>query len=84
MYLEELSDHIEEVSVECQTDMFLDKPDTPFFVPAKSGRDAATQIEEGEVQCQLATFFFYPLVKFDVTRHQCPNDSDSDSSFMKC
>ncbi|XP_051731053.1 radial spoke head protein 3 homolog [Ctenopharyngodon idella] len=49
MYLEELSDRIEEVSVECQTDMFLDKPDTPLFVPAKTGRDAATQIEEGEL-----------------------------------
>ncbi len=50
MYLEELSDHIEDVSVECQTDMFLDKPATPLFIPAKTGRDAATQIEEGEVQ----------------------------------
>lgn len=59
MYLEELSDRIEEVSVECQTDMFLDKPDTPLFIPAKTGRDAATQIEEGEVEyrcCQLAVF----------------------------
>ncbi len=50
MYLEELSDHIEDVSVECQTDMFLDKPATPLFIPAKTGQDAATQIEEGEVQ----------------------------------
>ncbi|XP_067239477.1 radial spoke head protein 3 homolog [Chanodichthys erythropterus] len=49
MYLEELSDRIEEVSVECQTDMFLDKPDTPLFIPAKTGRDVATQIEEGEL-----------------------------------
>ncbi|KTF90664.1 hypothetical protein cypCar_00029517 [Cyprinus carpio] len=49
MYLEELSDHIEDVSVECQTDMFLDKPATPLFIPAKTGRDAATQIEEGEL-----------------------------------
>lgn len=49
VYLEELSDRIEEVSVECQTDMFLDKPATPLFIPAKSGRDVATQIEEGEL-----------------------------------
>uniref|UniRef100_A0A673NBL3 Radial spoke head 3 n=1 Tax=Sinocyclocheilus rhinocerous TaxID=307959 RepID=A0A673NBL3_9TELE len=49
MYLEELSDHIEDVSVECQTDMFLDKPATPLFIPAKTGQDAATQIEEGEL-----------------------------------
>lgn len=49
LYLEELSDRVEEVSVECQTDMFLDKPATPLFIPAKTGRDAATQIEEGEL-----------------------------------
>ncbi|XP_051510821.1 radial spoke head protein 3 homolog [Myxocyprinus asiaticus] len=48
-YLEELSDHIEDASVECQTDMFLDKPATPLFIPAKTGRDVATQIEDGEL-----------------------------------
>lgn len=64
MYLEELSDRVEDVSVECQTDMFLDKPATPLFVPAKTGRDAATQIEEGEVHDRfLDAFFFHPLVK---------------------
>lgn len=35
--------------IECQTDAFLDKPATPLFIPAKSGKDAETQIEEGEV-----------------------------------
>lgn len=54
LYLEELSDHIEDSSVECQTDAFLDKPATPLFIPAKSGKDATTQIEEGEV-----TFFIH-------------------------
>ncbi|XP_076872826.1 radial spoke head protein 3 homolog isoform X2 [Brachyhypopomus gauderio] len=49
LYLEELSDHIEDVSVECQTDAFLDKPATPLFIPAKTGKDVATQIEEGEL-----------------------------------
>ncbi|KAI4901468.1 hypothetical protein NFI96_014939, partial [Prochilodus magdalenae] len=49
LYLEELSDHIEDASVGCQTDAFLDKPATPLFIPAKSGKDAATQIEEGEL-----------------------------------
>ncbi|XP_060796662.1 radial spoke head protein 3 homolog [Neoarius graeffei] len=49
LYLEELSDHFENTSVECQTDAFLDKPATPLFIPAKSGKDAATQIEEGEL-----------------------------------
>ncbi|XP_028676126.2 radial spoke head protein 3 homolog [Erpetoichthys calabaricus] len=49
LYLEELSDRIVETDVECQTDAFLDKPPTPLFVPAKTGRDAVTQIEEGEL-----------------------------------
>ncbi|XP_030637535.1 radial spoke head protein 3 homolog [Chanos chanos] len=49
MYLEDLSDLPEESSVECQTDAFLDKPASPLFIPAKSGRDVATQIEEGEL-----------------------------------
>ncbi|XP_029903187.1 radial spoke head protein 3 homolog [Myripristis murdjan] len=49
LYLEELSDIIDATNVECQTDAFLDKPATPLFIPAKSGKDVATQIEEGEL-----------------------------------
>ncbi|XP_032881286.1 radial spoke head protein 3 homolog [Amblyraja radiata] len=49
LYLEELSDRIEEVDVDTQTDAFLDKPATPLFIPGKSGKDVATQIEEGEL-----------------------------------
>ncbi|XP_064025429.1 radial spoke head protein 3 homolog [Pogoniulus pusillus] len=49
LYLEEISDRIIEVDAECQTDAFLDRPPTPFFIPAKTGKDVATQIEEGEL-----------------------------------
>ncbi|XP_069708134.1 radial spoke head protein 3 homolog [Phaenicophaeus curvirostris] len=49
LYLEEISDRIIEVDKECQTDEFLDRPPTPLFIPAKTGRDVATQIEEGEL-----------------------------------
>ncbi|XP_043552105.1 radial spoke head protein 3 homolog isoform X2 [Chiloscyllium plagiosum] len=49
LYLEELSDRIEEVDVDTQTDAFLDKPQTPLFIPGKTGKDVATQIEEGEL-----------------------------------
>ncbi|KAM3603547.1 uncharacterized protein V6R79_024453 [Siganus canaliculatus] len=49
LYLEELSDIIVATDVECQTDAFMDKPATPLFIPAKSGIDATTQIEEGEL-----------------------------------
>ncbi|KAM6906803.1 LOW QUALITY PROTEIN: radial spoke head protein 3 homolog [Lycodopsis pacificus] len=48
-YLEELSDVIVATDIECQTDDFLDRPATPLFIPAKSGKDVETQIEEGEL-----------------------------------
>ena len=50
LYLEELSDRVEEADVETQTDAFLDRPPSPLFIPAKSGVDVATQILEGEVR----------------------------------
>ncbi|XP_045428956.1 radial spoke head protein 3 homolog [Pipistrellus kuhlii] len=49
LYLEEIADRIIEADMECQTDAFLDKPPTPLFIPAKTGQDVATQIEEGEL-----------------------------------
>jgi len=49
LYLEELSDRVEEADVECQTDAFLDRPPSPLFVPAKTGMDIATQILEGDL-----------------------------------
>ncbi|NXN89817.1 RSPH3 protein, partial [Bombycilla garrulus] len=49
LYLEEISDWVIEVDEECQTDEFLDRPPTPLFIPAKTGKDVATQIEEGEL-----------------------------------
>jgi radial spoke head protein 3 len=49
LYLEELSDRIEEVDVDVQTDAFLDRPPSPMFIPAKTGIDIATQILDGDV-----------------------------------
>ena len=49
LYLEELSDRVEETDIAVQTDAFLDRPPTPLFIPAKTGMDVATQIEEGDV-----------------------------------
>ena len=42
-------DRIEEADVKTQTDAFLDRPATPLFIPAKTGRDVATQIEDDDV-----------------------------------
>ncbi|XP_056872428.1 radial spoke head protein 3 homolog [Takifugu flavidus] len=49
LYLEELSDVIASSDMDCQTDAFLDKPATPLFIPAKTGKDVGTQVEEGEL-----------------------------------
>lgn len=49
LYLEEITDRVEEADVCTQTDAFLDRPPTPLFIPAKTGMDVATQIEDGEV-----------------------------------
>ncbi|KAM5228763.1 radial spoke head protein 3 homolog [Ctenodactylus gundi] len=49
LYLEEIADRILEVDMECQTDAFLDRPPTPLFIPAKTGKDVATEILEGEL-----------------------------------
>lgn len=57
MYLEELSDRVEEADVEIQTDAFLDRPPSPMFVPAKSGVDVDTQILEGDVSIILDCLF---------------------------
>ncbi|XP_054910352.1 radial spoke head protein 3 homolog [Poeciliopsis prolifica] len=48
-FLEELSNIIQLTEMDCQTDEFLDKPSTPLFIPAKSGVDVETQIEEGDL-----------------------------------
>ncbi|XP_054617815.1 radial spoke head protein 3 homolog isoform X2 [Dunckerocampus dactyliophorus] len=49
LYLEELSYIIEVSHTESQTDPLLDRPASPLFIPAKSGKDVATQIEDGEL-----------------------------------
>ncbi|AWP20193.1 putative radial spoke head protein 3 -like [Scophthalmus maximus] len=49
LYLEELSEAIVGTDVDCQTDAFLDRPASPLFIPAKSGTDVETQIEDGEL-----------------------------------
>jgi hypothetical protein len=48
-YLEELKDKVDVVAQEAQTDPMLDRPPTPLYVPLKTGRDAETQIEDGEL-----------------------------------
>ncbi|XP_075161923.1 radial spoke head protein 3 [Haematobia irritans] len=48
-YLEHLVSRPPEFSVETQTDLFLEKPPTPPYIPAKIGVDVATEICDGEL-----------------------------------
>lgn len=48
-YLEELFARPPEYDAECQTDLFLQRPPSPPYVPAKVGVDCATEILEGEL-----------------------------------
>lgn len=48
-YLEELVQRPPEFSVDTQTDLFLERPPTPPYIPAKVGKDASTEIAEGEL-----------------------------------
>lgn len=38
-----------EFSVDTQTDLFLEKPPEPPYIPSKVGVDAATEIADGEL-----------------------------------
>jgi len=49
LYLEELTDQVEEYDAGTQTDAFLDRPPSPMFVPPKTGVDQSTQIQDGEL-----------------------------------
>jgi hypothetical protein len=59
LYLEELTDRVEELEMECQTDAILDRPPSPFFVPAKTGVDVAAQIYEGDVGTHFTLNVFF-------------------------
>jgi radial spoke head protein 3 len=48
-FLEELTDRPVETEAATQTDVLLDKPPLPLFVPDKSGIDADTQVDVGEL-----------------------------------
>jgi len=44
LYLEDQSGKLTYNDFDTQTDEFLDRPATPFFIPWKSGPDAFTQV----------------------------------------
>lgn len=48
-YLEEIFVHPPVAEICTQTDLFLERPVSPFYVPAKTGADASTQIYPGDV-----------------------------------
>ncbi|EOD35803.1 hypothetical protein EMIHUDRAFT_252544 [Emiliania huxleyi CCMP1516] len=61
-YLEELTDRPPEAEAEVQTDAFVELLPQPLFIPVKSGVDAGTQVEDGE----LFDFDVEPLLEVIV------------------
>ena len=57
----ELSDRVEETDAVCQTDAFLDRPPSPMFIPAKTGKDTETQIYDGDVCMGVLRGYYYSL-----------------------
>lgn len=49
LFLQEVLSRVPEAEKANQTDEFLERPPSPVFVPAKTGLDVNTQIEEGEL-----------------------------------
>ncbi|KAI4464971.1 flagellar radial spoke protein 3 [Holotrichia oblita] len=49
IYLEELMNNPPQAEISTQTDLFLDRPVSPFYVPAKTGADVSTQIYPGDL-----------------------------------
>lgn len=45
-FLEELAIHPYETDVACQTDLYLERPMTPQFIPTKTGVDVGVQVDE--------------------------------------
>lgn len=48
-YLEELFARPPEFDAQCQTDLFLHRPPSPPYIPAKMGIDVQTEICDGEL-----------------------------------
>nr|CAD7258210.1 unnamed protein product [Timema shepardi] len=49
LYLEELLEHPPSKDQSCQTLVLMDRPDSPIYVPAKTGIDVETQILPGDL-----------------------------------
>jgi len=49
MYLEAISDRVEQTDSSAQTDYLIDRPSTPIFTPGKVGKDAETQIYPNDI-----------------------------------
>lgn len=49
LYLEEIYVNPPVTDMCTQTDLFVERPVSPFYVPAKTGADVATQIYPGDV-----------------------------------
>lgn len=71
-----LSDRIEEADVDVQTDAFLDRPPSPLFIPQSTGKDIATQIEQGDVNQYEISFLQMDLFCHLVIRFRSRSETN--------
>lgn len=56
LYLEEIFNDPPSSDICTQTELFLERPISPYYVPAKVGMDAETQIYPGDVSPATDSF----------------------------
>lgn len=61
-HLEEIWERPPEMDNCTQTDLFYDRPVSPYYVPAKTGIDAETQIYPGDVSHSFLSIIFHILL----------------------
>ena len=59
-----------ESDASCQTDFFLDRPDSPVYVPTKVGLDVETQIYPGDVSFNTAINFRKAAIEITWLRNK--------------
>lgn len=74
-YLEELYVNPPVEDMCTQTDLFIERPVSPFYVPAKTGADVETQIYPGDVGFPNKHYIFsvtYTIISAVRLRHGSP------------
>lgn len=82
IYLEELFVTPPVSDVCTQTDLFVERPISPFYVPAKTGADVETQIYPGDVSHKEIIRFTITILNYCIC--SCSTSTWKSSPFSRC